>query len=147
MGHIEVTKVFANIAPDALFATVADTSTWGEWFTVHEKFMEEPPAKLEVGSRLVEKVVMLGMANKLESTITALDAPNTLTVAGTGMAGVKCEFTFSMKPEGTGTELTIAGDFDGALIKGALGKAVEKDGTKHLSKSLDQLAVLAATRA
>ena len=36
------------------------------------------------------------------------------------------------------------GDFEGALIKGALGKAVEKDGAKQLNKTLDQLDALAS---
>ena len=142
MGHIEVSTEL-SASPDALFATISDTSTWDKWFTVHSRFMEEPPAKLEVGSKLVEKVVMLGMANKLESVITELDAPHVLKIKGTGMAGVVCEFTFSLEAIQTGTKLTVAGDFDGALIKGALGKAVEKDGTKQLTTSLEQLAALA----
>ena len=39
---------------------------------------------------------------------------------------------------------SVFGDFEGALIKGALGKAVEKDGVKQLDKTLDQLDALAS---
>jgi len=35
-------------------------------------------------------------------------------------------------------------DFEGALVKGALAKAVEKDGAKQLDKTLEQLDALAA---
>ena len=51
------------------------------------------------------------------------------------MAGVKVEFSFLVAPEGSGTQFSVVGDFEGALIKGALGKAVEKDFGKQLDKT------------
>ncbi|MCP2289193.1 SRPBCC family protein [Nocardia amikacinitolerans] len=143
MGHIEATKD-VNATPEALWAVVSDPQTWDKWFTIHERFMEEPPTVLAEGSKLVAKIVMLGMANKLEWTIKAVEAPNKLTLGGTGMAGVKTEFTFDIQPKGAGSTIVVSGDFEGALIKGALGKAVEKDGIKQLDKSLEQLDALAS---
>lgn len=61
------------------------------------------------------------------------------------MAGVKCRFDFTATPDGDGSQFSVAGDFEGALIKGALGKAVEKDGAKQLDKTLAQLEALAAS--
>ncbi|GAB2718753.1 type II toxin-antitoxin system Rv0910 family toxin [Nocardia thraciensis] len=143
MGHIEYTKKL-SAAPDALWAVVGNPNTWGDWFSIHERWMEEPPATLEVGNKLVAKVVMLGMANKFEWNVAAVDAPSKLTLTATGMAGVKVEFTFTISAADGGSELAVNGDFEGALIKGALGKAVEKDGMKQLEKSLEQLEALAA---
>ncbi|MGW0248814.1 type II toxin-antitoxin system Rv0910 family toxin [Nocardia goodfellowii] len=147
MGHIEASKD-VNATPEALWAVVADPQTWDKWFSIHERFMEEPPATLTAGAKLVAKIVMLGMANKLEWTVVSVDSPNTLTLGGTGMAGVKTEFTFDIQPKAAGGSVVkVSGDFEGALIKGALGKAVEKDGLKQLDKSLEQLDALAATAA
>ena len=87
---------------------------------------------------------MLGMANKIEWTIDSVDAPRKLVLSGTGMAGVKAQFTFTIEPAESGSRFTVFGDFEGALIKGALGKAVEKDGVKQLDKTLDQLDALAS---
>ncbi|WP_280251762.1 type II toxin-antitoxin system Rv0910 family toxin [Nocardia abscessus] len=143
MGHIEATKD-VNATPEALWAVVSDPHTWDKWFTIHERFMEEPPAVLSEGAKLVAKIVMLGMANKLEWTIVSVAAPHRLTLGGTGMAGVKTEFTFDIRPNGAGSTILVSGDFEGALIKGALGKAVEKDGIKQLDRSLEQLDTLAA---
>ncbi|MGH3552854.1 MAG: type II toxin-antitoxin system Rv0910 family toxin [Mycobacterium sp.] len=146
MGHIEATrKLAAN--PEALWATVTDLANWDQWFTVHEKWLEEPPATLSEGANLTAKIVMLGMANKFEWTIESVDAPKHLVLGGTGMAGVKAQFTFTIEPAGSGSEFTVSGDFEGALIKGALGKAVEKDGVKQLDKTLDQLDALASASA
>ncbi|MGY2022059.1 type II toxin-antitoxin system Rv0910 family toxin [Nocardia gipuzkoensis] len=143
MGHIEATKD-VNATPEALWAVVSDPQTWDKWFTIHERFMEEPPAVLSEGAKLVAKIVMLGMANKLEWTIVSVAAPHRLTLGGTGMAGVKTELTFDIRPNGAGSTILVSGDFEGALIKGALGKAVEKDGVKQLDRSLEQLDTLAA---
>lgn len=144
MGHIEATRTLAA-SPESLWATVSDPTTWDKWFTIHDRWLSEPPATLTAGSQLTAKIVMLGMANKIEWTIVSVDAPNRLVLGGTGMAGVKAEFGFTIEPEADGgSKFTVAGDFDGALIKGALGKAVEKDGIKQLDKTLEQLDALAS---
>jgi len=142
MGHIEATKNL-SASTGALWAMVSDPQTWDKWFTVHDRWLEEPPAELTEGTKLTAKIVMLNMANKIEWTIVSVDAPNRLTLAGTGMAGVKAEFNFSTEPTDSGSTFTVTGDFEGALVKGALAKAVEKDGLRQLDKTLDQLDALA----
>jgi hypothetical protein len=87
------------------------------------------------------------MANKIEWAIEQVEAPHSLVLSGTGMAGVKARFTFIIDPAEKGSKFTVFGDFEGALIKGALGKAVEKDGVKQLDKTLDQLDALASAAA
>jgi uncharacterized protein YndB with AHSA1/START domain len=143
MGHIEATREL-SASPEALWGTVSDLANWDKWFTVHEKWLTEPPATLTEGAKLTAKIVMLGMANKIEWTIESVDAPRGLVLSGTGMAGVKAQFTFTVESAESGSKFTVLGDFEGALIKGALGKAVEKDGVKQLDKTLDQLDALAS---
>lgn len=142
MGHIEAAREL-SASPEALWETVSDLTNWDKWFTVHEKWLEEPPATLSEGAKLTAKIVMLGMANKIEWTVESVDPPRGLVLSGTGMAGVKAQFTFTIEPDGAGSKFTVRGDFEGAMIKGALGKAVEKDGAKQLDKTLDQLDALA----
>ena len=74
MGHIEATREL-SAAPEALWGTVTDLANWDKWFTVHEKWLEDPPATLTEGAKLTAKIVMLGMANKIEWTIDSVDAP------------------------------------------------------------------------
>lgn len=147
MGHIEAERDLP--APvEAVWATISDPSTWTNWFTIHENWLQEPPATLTPGAQLVAKIVMLGIANKIEWTVESVNAPRHLTMSGMGMAGVKCAFTFTLEPAGDDAAwFTLSGDFEGALIKGALGKAVEKDGAKQLNKTLAQLSELAAAHA
>ncbi|WP_067698292.1 type II toxin-antitoxin system Rv0910 family toxin [Nocardia jejuensis] len=142
MGHIEASRAL-NATPEALWAVVSDPQTWDKWFSIHERWMEEPPAVLAPGAKLVAKILMLGMANKIEWVVESVDAPNRLVLGGTGMAGVKVKFSFDIVPEGEGSTFSVSGDFEGALIKGALGKAVEKDGLNQLDKTLTALDSLA----
>jgi uncharacterized protein YndB with AHSA1/START domain len=146
MGHIEATKIL-TATPDAVWATVSNPDTWDKWFTIHERWIEEPPATMTEGAKLSAKIMMLGMANKIDWTVNTVQAPSRLELAGAGMAGVKSTFAFTIEPEGAGTKFTVAGDFEGALIKGAMAKAVEKDGLKQLDKSLEQLDALASASA
>lgn len=143
MGHIEATKRL-SASPEALWGIISDLSSWGEWFTIHEKWMCDVPPTVTPGTTLTAKIVMLGMANKIEWKIERMDAPTTFALSGTGMAGVKASFEFTVTPSGDGSEFKVAGDFEGALVKGALAKAVEKDGAKQLDKTLEQLDTLAA---
>lgn len=142
MGHIEASRTL-SATPEALWSVVADLENWDKWFSIHERWMEQPPAQLEVGSKLVAKIVMLGMANKMEWTVGELDPPHRLTLNGTGMANVKVAFVFTIVPVADGSELTVVGDFSGTLVKGALAKAIEKDGVKQLDSSLNALDELA----
>ena len=142
MGHIEATEKL-TAAPDDVWKVVSDPQTWDKWFTIHEKWMEEPPATLSAGSKLTAKIMMLGMANKIEWTVDEVGAPNKLVLSGTGMAAVKVQFTFELTADGDGTALKISGDFSGTMIKGALAKAVEKDATGQIDKSVAKLDELA----
>lgn len=143
MGHIEATRDL-SATPEELWAIISDPQTWDKWFTVHDKWIDEPPANLTPGARLTAKIVMLNMANKIEWTVKSVDAPAGLALGGTGMAGVKADFTFTIVPTDDGSTFTVSGDFEGALVKGALAKAVEKDGLRQLDKTLSQLDELAS---
>ena len=146
MGHIEATRTL-SASPEALWAQVSNLESWDQWFSVHEKWMADVPAQLTEGTQLVAKIVMLGMANKIDWTVKEVSAPSKLVLAGVGMAGVKTEFTFTIEAADGGSQITVAGDFEGALIKGALAKAVEKDGLAQLDKSLNSLDALATASA
>lgn len=140
MGQIEATKQL-TATPEQIWGALSKPATWDQWYTIHGGWIEEPPADLSEGDKLVEKVVMLGMANKLEWQVEKVEAPRYISMSGKGMAGVKANFTFTIDPsDDGGANVTVTGEFEGALVTGALGKAVEKDGLKNLDTTLEQLA-------
>lgn len=143
MGHVNVSQELP-VSVEKLWVTIADPTTWDSWLTIHAGWLQDPPATLAPGAKLVEKVVMLGMANKLEWTVEKCEPDTELVISGTGMAGVRTKFSFALARSGDATQVTVDAEFSGSLIVGALGKAVEKDATKNLGDSLEKLAALAA---
>lgn len=139
MGSVTATHTLP-VPADKVWATITTPSTWDSWLTIHAGWLEEPPAQVTEGSRLVEKVVMLGMANKLEWVVASVTPGSKLVIEGTGMAGVRSTFAFTVTPAGDSAIVSIDAEFTGSLIVGALGKAVEKDAVQNLTESLEKLA-------
>jgi surface antigen len=70
-------------------------------------------------------------------------APNSsVTLTGTGMAGVKVSITLGVTPNGSGSDMTILAAFEGQMLVGAIGAAVEKAGRTELDESTGRLATL-----
>ena len=59
MGHIEATREF-SVPPEALWGTVADLANWDKWFTVHEKWLQDPPSTLAEGDKIEVVAPMQG---------------------------------------------------------------------------------------
>ncbi len=144
MGHMEATREF-SATPEALWAVVSDLSTWDKWFAVHDKWLEQLPATLTPGVKLTANLMMLNMAAKIAWTFQTVDPPRALAFGGMGMGNVKANFRFGIEPAGAGSKFTITSDFKGALLKGPLGKVVEKEGGQQLETTLDRLGALASS--
>lgn len=129
--------------PQKTWDTLADTSRWEEWLSIHQKWKGEVPV-LAVGARVTEVVSVMGMANKIEWTIDEYDAPNSMKMSGTGMAGVVVEMSLEVQPADEGSLATIGCSFTGAMIVGPIGKAVAKNAQGDLEASLAKFAELVA---
>lgn len=146
MGHIEAEREIPA-TPEALWAIVSDVRSWGRWLTVHAGWAAEPPAGIDQSTTIAEKIEMLGIANTIEWTVLDLHAPTNITIAGTGPADVTVQFSYTVEPTETETKLKLSGDFYSALIRGMVGRAIEKDGTVRLDTMLQRLEELATAAA
>ncbi|HNJ78821.1 MAG TPA: SRPBCC family protein, partial [Marmoricola sp.] len=63
-------------------------------------------------------------------------------ISGAGMAGVKMTITIAVTPADSGSHFELTAAFEGQMIVGALGKAIEKQGAQELEDSLDKFAAL-----
>jgi uncharacterized protein YndB with AHSA1/START domain len=143
MGKINATAAFP--APqDQVWAVISDPAQYEHWLTIHTTW-KQVPAAFSKGATASEVVTMLGMPNTIEWTVQEFDAPSSLTISGTGMAGVQTTFALSVASDGNGgCTAQIDAEFTGAMITGALGKAVEKDAQANLDASLANIAKLIA---
>ncbi len=144
MGTVNAT-VTIPAAPEKVWEAISTPGTYDQWMTIHTKWKGDVPESFHEGATMDEVVTMLGMANTISWTITQYAAPSSLTMSGTGMAGVRSTFTLSVDSDGNGgTTAQIAAEFEGSMVVGALGKAVEKDAQANLDASLEKLAALVA---
>ena len=144
MGQITA-AVDLPAAPDRVWAEFSNPNNFEKWLTIHTKWKGEVPARFSKGAQAAEVVTMLGMPNTITWTVEEFDAPHRLVISGTGMAGVKVSFALSVtaaESAATGSRASIEASFEGQMIVGALGKAVEKDGKKNLDASLAKFAEL-----
>lgn len=141
MGSISA-SVELPAAPEKVWTEFSNPNNFEKWLTIHTKWKGDVPAEFSQGSHATEVVTMLGMPNTITWTVDEYDAPSALSISGTGMAGVKVRFDLRVAATGNGSTATIDAEFEGQMIVGALGKAVEKDGKKNLDESLANFAGL-----
>ncbi|MCE5288241.1 MAG: SRPBCC family protein [Nocardiaceae bacterium] len=130
--------------PQATWDKLADAARWDEWLSIHQKWKSAIPTELHVGTQFTEIVSVMGMANKIEWTIDALDIPHRLTMSGLGMAGVRVELSLEVQAKDGGCTAVIGAGFSGAMIAGPIGKAVAKNAQRDLEASLATFADLVA---
>lgn len=144
MGKVSTT-VDIPADPERVWAVIADPGSYEQWLTIHTKWKGDVPETFSQGVRVEEVVTMLGMANTIAWTVDGYEAPSRLTISGTGMAGVRSTFTMLVAPQaGGGSTASISAEFEGQMVVGALGKAVEKDAQANLEQSLANLVRLVA---
>ena len=142
MGQIQTT-VDIPAAPEQVWQAISTPSMYERWLTIHTKWKDEVPERFSPGASAAQVVTMLGMPNTITWTVDEYEEASRMSISGTGMAGVQVAFTFSVEPDGNGgSKASAAAEFEGQMITGALGKAVEQDGLKQLQESLDKLAEL-----
>lgn len=143
MGTIRV-EADLPAAPHDVFDVLLIPATWPRWFTIHDRFVDLPPARLRVGSRMSAKVTLLDISLHVAWEVRAVDESAALTIAGSGPVGVGCEFTYTLARSGTGTLISADGSFGGPMVRGSLSRALEKNGSIQLTRSLGLLGELAA---
>ncbi|BDU06804.1 type II toxin-antitoxin system Rv0910 family toxin [Nocardia cyriacigeorgica] len=131
-------------APRDVFDILRTPATWPHWFTIHDRFVDLPPARLDAGSRMNAKVTLLDISLHVAWEVKSCTEPASLTIAGSGPVGVGCEFTYTLTPAETGTMISAEGTFGGPMVRGSLNRALEKNGTIQLTRSLGLLGELAA---
>jgi uncharacterized protein YndB with AHSA1/START domain len=141
MGQLIATREFTASAED-VWALASDPNNFEKWLTLHQKWKDDVPATLEKGAQMTEVISMMGMPNTITWNVDEYDAPNTLSISGTGMAGVKVAISLSVTPTAAGSRFDLSSSFEGQMIVGALGKAIEKQGAAELETSLDNFTAL-----
>jgi carbon monoxide dehydrogenase subunit G len=128
-----------SAAPEQIWAVLADLSRYPEWFTMHDRFITEPPAELTVGATFRQGVKIMGMPGEVAWTIDVAEAPNSIEMSGLGPMGITLRASFSIAAGDTGSSVTCDMEFNGGMLSGPLGASVEKEAKKNTEESLAKL--------
>lgn len=139
MGKVNATVQF-DAPQEEVWAIMTDPGRYEEWLTIHTKWKDETPESFTQGAQVAQVVTMLGMANTIVWTVEEFEAPTTMKISGTGMADVQSSFTVLVEPhDNGGSKVGMDAEFEGQMIVGAMGAAVEKDAKEQLGLSLENL--------
>lgn len=131
---------------ESLFNTIVAPTTWDHWFGMHHDFIGTPPERLVEGSVVVAEVLLHGMLEEVEWTVTRLDRPNRIALRGKGRTGIQYDLTYWLQSTESGANITAGFTFSGPLITNQVTKALEQHGYEQLDNTLGQLAELACAR-
>lgn len=142
MAKIDVTKEIAA-SQATVWAQLANPNNYAEWLTIHDSWRGDIPNEIVLGSTFTEVVTVMGMTNKIDWTVSDFTEGSSLKISGTGMAGAKISFTLSVEADGdAASKANIDAEFEGQMVVGAIGKAIERSTAKEVEASLDKLAAL-----
>jgi hypothetical protein len=138
MAEVSVNRSY-NVPAEKVWALATDLARWSEWNTMLTKWKSEPPTSIEVGSQATAVMTIMGMANTITLTVDELDAPKSLVMSGTGMAGAKITMTLDVEAGAEGTNFAAKAEFVSTMMVGAIGGAVERAAKKELDASLSKV--------
>jgi uncharacterized protein YndB with AHSA1/START domain len=141
MAKVDVTRDIS--APqEKVWALLSNPSSYPDWLTIHDGWRGDVPTEVSQGSTFTEMCTVMGMTNKIDWTVTEYVAPSALKISGTGLAGAKISFTMTVETDGDDSKANIDAEFEGQMVVGAVGKAIERSARKEVEASLDKLGAL-----
>jgi uncharacterized protein YndB with AHSA1/START domain len=141
MAKVDVTKDIS--APqEKVWALLSNPSSYPDWLTIHDGWRGDVPTEVSQGSTFTEMCTVMGMTNKIDWTVSEYTAPSALKISGTGLAGAKITFTMTVEADGTASKANIDAEFEGQMVVGAIGKAIERSARKEVDASLEKLGAL-----
>jgi hypothetical protein len=146
MAKVSV-SVDVPLSPQQAWQHASDLSRYSEWLTIHRLWRTKPPADLDKGTVLESIVEVKGMPNRIKWTIVSYRPPESLTLNGIGVGGVKVKLIGKVRPEhgsGAASVLTLDVHLGGPALFGPIGMIVAASLRSDIQASLDRFVALYA---
>jgi hypothetical protein len=146
MAKVSV-SVDVPLSPQQAWQHASDLSRYSEWLTIHRLWRTKPPADLDKGTVLESIVEVKGMPNRIKWTIVSYCPPESLTLNGIGVGGVKVKLIGKVRPEhgsGAASVLTLDVHLGGPALFGPIGMIVAASLRGDIQASLDRFVALYA---
>lgn len=117
------------------FKLATDTTRYGEWLTIHDRWPEGPPASTEAGVSFRQGIKIMGMPADVTWTVEAFEADTRLVLRGAGPMGAQLVTTISA----SGPTVSYEAEFSGGGIQGPMGDMVTQKAGEEIEISLGKL--------
>ena len=88
------------LPPEKAWEDASNLSRYKEWLTIHRVWRSTLPEQLEKGTVIESILEVKGMANRIRWTIVHYKPPESMTLNGVGVGGVKVKLMAKVKPKG-----------------------------------------------
>jgi hypothetical protein len=114
---ITVTKDLQLTAtPEDVVGFLLDLSRWEDWFVLHRTWLSPLPTEVKVGTRLKQRIRIIGVPGDISWTVTMLEAPDRIRLAGRGSARTSIDLDFHLMPTYPGTRISFTARLGGLAL-------------------------------
>jgi carbon monoxide dehydrogenase subunit G len=124
------------LSPDKAWQDASNLSRFREWLTIHRVWRSKLPDQLEKGTVIDSIVEVKGMPNRITWTIVNYKPPETMTLNGVGVGGVKVKLIARVKPNGDQSVVSFDVHLGGPALFGPIGMIVAAALKSDINESL-----------
>ena len=120
-------SVDVPLPPEQAWQHASDLSRYKEWLTIHKVWRSKLPETLDKGTEVESIVEVKGMPNRVKWTIVHFNPPETMTLNGVGVGGVKVKLIGKVRPSDQGgatSVVTMDVQLGGPALFGPIGMIV-----------------------
>lgn len=131
-------SVDVPLSPEQAWEAASDLSRFKEWLSIHKMWRSALPETLGKGTEIESIVEVKGMLNRVHWTIVNYKPPESMTLNGNGVGGVKIKLIARVKPVAEGASVQLDIHLGGPALFGPIGMVVAGALKSDIRQSLDQ---------
>lgn len=131
-------SVDVPLSPEQAWAAASDLSRFEDWLTIHRVWRSPLPETLDKGTKISSIVEVKGMHNRVNWTIVNYKPPESMTLNGDGVGGVKIKLIARVKPVAEGATVQLDIHLGGPALFGPIGMVVAAALKGDIKESLER---------
>ncbi|MGY4648582.1 type II toxin-antitoxin system Rv0910 family toxin [Mycobacterium sp. URHB0021] len=131
-------SVDVPLPPEKAWECASDLSRYKDWLSIHRVWRSPLPETLEKGTVIESIVEVKGMPNRVKWTIVNYKPPESMTLNGDGVGGVKTKLIAKIRPAAEGSSVTLDVHLGGPALFGPIGMVVAAALKGDIAQSLQK---------
>lgn len=138
-------SVDVPLAAQEAWECASDLRRYKEWLTIHRVWRSTLPDTLDKGTVVESIVEVKGLKNRIRWTIVNYKPPQTMTLNGDGVGGVKVKLIAKVRPDGEASTVSMDLHLGGPALFGPIGMVVAGALRSDIRESLNRFVTVFAS--